>query len=103
MIEWDTLPEETPDAIHVILQRCLEKDPRRRVRDIGEDRRSARLLLKCSKLCGILLTHLELLLHSASTSQADIPRRCATPLREILSGHLQPVRDLGRAIDGRIG
>jgi serine/threonine-protein kinase len=33
-----SLPEATPAAIRRLLQRCLEKDPRRRLRDIGEAR-----------------------------------------------------------------
>jgi serine/threonine protein kinase len=35
---WDELPAETPVAIRRVLKRCLEKDPRRRLRDIGEAR-----------------------------------------------------------------
>jgi len=34
--DWQTLPEETPANIRVLLRRCLEKDPRRRLRDIGD-------------------------------------------------------------------
>ena len=37
-----TLPPGTPPAVRELLERCLEKDPRRRLRDIGE----ARLLLE---------------------------------------------------------
>jgi Tol biopolymer transport system component/serine/threonine protein kinase len=32
------LPRATPAAIHTILTRCLQKDPRRRLRDIGDAR-----------------------------------------------------------------
>ncbi len=35
---WDTLPKTTPAAVCRLLRRCLEKDPRRRLRDIGEAR-----------------------------------------------------------------
>jgi Tol biopolymer transport system component len=35
---WDELPEKTPVAIRRLLKRCLEKDPKRRLRDIGEAR-----------------------------------------------------------------
>jgi serine/threonine-protein kinase len=35
---WDALPEDTPAAIRTLLHRCLEKDQRRRLRDIGEAR-----------------------------------------------------------------
>jgi Tol biopolymer transport system component len=34
----ETLPATTPRAVKTLLARCLEKDPRRRLRDIGEAR-----------------------------------------------------------------
>jgi hypothetical protein len=34
--DWRALPEETPAHIRALLKRCLEKDPRRRLRDIGD-------------------------------------------------------------------
>jgi serine/threonine protein kinase/Tol biopolymer transport system component len=33
---WQALPQSTPSNIQVLLRRCLEKDPRRRLRDIGD-------------------------------------------------------------------
>jgi Tol biopolymer transport system component len=36
--EWDALPAHTPENIRRLLARCLEKDPRRRLRDIGDAR-----------------------------------------------------------------
>jgi len=36
--EWDELPDGIPPALRRLLRRCLEKDPRRRLRDIGEAR-----------------------------------------------------------------
>jgi serine/threonine-protein kinase len=36
--EWASLPTGTPAAILHLLHRCLEKDPKRRLRDIGEAR-----------------------------------------------------------------
>ena len=41
-IEWETLPASTPPAIVKLLRRCLERDPKKRLRDIGE----ARILLE---------------------------------------------------------
>jgi Tol biopolymer transport system component len=41
-IDLAALPAETPAALRRLLERCLERDPRRRLRDIGE----ARLLLE---------------------------------------------------------
>ncbi len=37
-IDWDVLPAATPAALRVLLERCLTRDPRRRLRDIGEAR-----------------------------------------------------------------
>jgi serine/threonine protein kinase/Tol biopolymer transport system component len=34
--DWQALPENTPPYIRSLLKRCLEKDPRRRLRDIGD-------------------------------------------------------------------
>jgi serine/threonine protein kinase len=36
--EWDELPKQTPPALERLLSRCLMKDPRQRLRDIGEAR-----------------------------------------------------------------
>jgi eukaryotic-like serine/threonine-protein kinase len=36
--DWTRIPAETPAAIRRLVKRCLEKDPRRRLRDIGEAR-----------------------------------------------------------------
>ncbi len=36
--DWTLLPKDTPRAIVKLLKRCLEKDPRQRLRDIGEAR-----------------------------------------------------------------
>ena len=37
-IEFTTLPPATPAAVRTLLARCLERDPRQRLRDIGEAR-----------------------------------------------------------------
>jgi len=39
--DWTALPASTPPALATLVQRCLERDPKQRLRDIGE----ARLLL----------------------------------------------------------
>ena len=36
--DWDALPPATPPRVRELLVRCLEKDPNRRLRDIGEAR-----------------------------------------------------------------
>jgi serine/threonine-protein kinase len=35
-VRWAELPADLPAPIHGLLRRCLERDPRRRLRDIGE-------------------------------------------------------------------
>lgn len=37
-IDWKLLPPETPPAVRRLLERSLERDPKRRLRDIGEAR-----------------------------------------------------------------
>jgi Tol biopolymer transport system component len=36
--EWEALPDTTPVSVRQLLKRCFEKDPRHRVRDIGDAR-----------------------------------------------------------------
>jgi serine/threonine-protein kinase len=36
--DWDALPRATPDRVRRLIRRCLEKDARRRIRDIGDAR-----------------------------------------------------------------
>ncbi len=36
--DWEKLPDDTPDGVQRLIARCLERDPRRRLRDIGEAR-----------------------------------------------------------------
>ncbi len=36
--DWDALPSDTPRALRDLLKRCLDKDEKRRLRDIGEAR-----------------------------------------------------------------
>jgi eukaryotic-like serine/threonine-protein kinase len=36
--EWSALPSSIPEGVRTLLRRCLDKNPRRRLRDIGEAR-----------------------------------------------------------------
>jgi serine/threonine protein kinase/Tol biopolymer transport system component len=36
--DWSALPTRTPDSVRRLLRRCLAKDPRRRLRDLGDAR-----------------------------------------------------------------
>jgi serine/threonine protein kinase len=35
---WDALPDGTPASVRLLLRRCLDKDPKRRLRDLGDVR-----------------------------------------------------------------
>ncbi|MDO8679401.1 MAG: protein kinase [Acidobacteriota bacterium] len=37
-VSWQALPPDLPEPVRRLLRRCLEKDPKRRLRDIGEAR-----------------------------------------------------------------
>src|SRR5262249_8896697 len=37
-VDWSALPAATPAKVRHLLERCLEKDPKRRMRDIGDAR-----------------------------------------------------------------
>jgi Tol biopolymer transport system component len=41
-IDWSRLPAETPPAVRHVLERCLERDPRQRLRDIADARHDLR-------------------------------------------------------------
>jgi Tol biopolymer transport system component len=36
--DWNALPKETPESIRALLRRCVQKDPMRRIRDMGDVR-----------------------------------------------------------------
>ena len=36
--DWDALPDGTPASVRLLLQRCLDRDPKRRLRDLGDVR-----------------------------------------------------------------
>jgi Tol biopolymer transport system component len=42
---WDTLPDNLPPALRRLLERCFTRDPRKRLRDIGEARISLEAML----------------------------------------------------------
>lgn len=47
--DWSQLPSTTPAHVHVLLRRCLQKDPRQRLRDIGDARVSLEEVLAGSQ------------------------------------------------------
>ena len=68
-VDLSTLPAMTPRRVCDLIARCLEKDPRKRLRDIGE----ARLILEDPAL---------LALEAAPVSSPIAPARPAAPLRQ---------------------
>ncbi len=50
--DWSALPAQTPASIRRLLQRCLEKDPKRRLRDIGDARLEIEEALGAGRLLG---------------------------------------------------
>jgi serine/threonine protein kinase/Tol biopolymer transport system component len=49
-IDFDRLPHETPAAIRTLLRRCLDRDEKNRLRDIGEARIAIEAALACETL-----------------------------------------------------
>ena len=37
-LDWRAIPQATPESVRVLLRRCLDRDPRRRLQAIGEAR-----------------------------------------------------------------
>jgi len=46
--DWSRLPVGTPVRVRVLLQRCFQKDPKQRLRDIGDGRISLDEVLSCA-------------------------------------------------------
>ena len=92
--DWNLLPVETPPRVRELLQRCLEKDQRNRLRDSGD----ARLELKrsiaghesqvdISGVSGVAATGLRMprsfsyiFCHSRPTSRGSSPMSCGIRL-----------------------
>lgn len=55
--DWNALPPGTPAAIRRLLQRCLTRDPRRRLSDAGEARYQIEELLSASSIAPEPLPH----------------------------------------------
>ena len=51
--DWSTLPPEVPVAVRSLMMRCLERDPKRRLRDVGEARFSLDLQPVTSSMPGL--------------------------------------------------
>lgn len=65
--DWDALPEATPTNVRRLLERCLTRDVRRRLRDIGE----ARVMLEDA--VGVVLFAAGWLLKPSKTVTDSIP------------------------------
>ena len=74
--DWAALPEATPGHVRRLLQRCFEKDPKRRLRDIGD----ARLELESpTELSGSAITGAATAIGAPDT-RAAVPRRWHAPV-----------------------
>jgi serine/threonine-protein kinase len=45
-VDWTALPVETPDRLKALVRECLVRDPRQRLRDIGEARRELQKIIE---------------------------------------------------------
>ena len=75
--DWRTLPDVTPAPIRTLLQRCLEKDPRRRLRDIGDAR---------IELDALVASRLTSTTHTVRDSETVSARTGAKGLRALAIG-----------------
>ena len=66
--DWTAIPPSTPPTIHQLLARCLEKDPKRRLRDVGDARFALESTLPQSGV-------------SAMIGASVLPASVATPAR----------------------
>ena len=69
--DWQRLPSSTPTSLRQLIARCLDKDPRRRLRDVGDAR-----------------TEIEDLLSSHHTDQAPVARRLPPWVLATIAGAL---------------
>jgi serine/threonine-protein kinase len=88
-IDWKLLPRGTPPAVCHLLARCLERDPHRRLRDIGEAR--------------IVLSEPDAWASLPAQREADSGRRRRPALRALAFGVTAAVLAGGVWISARIG
>jgi len=118
--EWSALPADTPSGVRELLQRCLQKDPNHRLRDIGDarlaiDEMLAEIAPPRSSASGVrptspapgkrrlvvLAAASTLLAGAAVVYLARRPREAAAPNAPRLVAIL-PFRDLSNAPDGSL-
>jgi serine/threonine protein kinase len=75
--DWSQLPVPTPTRVRVLLQRCLQKDPKQRLRDIGDARIS---------------------LDEVLSSPPELPNIATTPISASLWRRALPWALLGTAV-----
>jgi eukaryotic-like serine/threonine-protein kinase len=88
--DWSALPEKTPPRVRQLLQRCLEKDPKARLRDIGDARIeltakqdasglivSRRRLIQASAIVGVVIVTV------AAGVAVFSPSKPVTPIRAV--------------------
>ncbi|MGB8438004.1 MAG: protein kinase [Candidatus Acidiferrales bacterium] len=73
--DWASLPQTTPPAIQRLLRRCLVKDPKQRLRDIGD----ARIPIEEAQTGDGVAAELRNAVQSSAAPKGETPRRRALP------------------------
>jgi len=116
--DWGVLPASTPESIRRLLRRCLEKDSKRRLRDIGEAWITIDEILSGKDSAGLAMGELPptqptwqralpwgvavVLLVSTAFLAALFQRGPSVPLRSVRSSILPPEKTIF-AFQGRVG
>jgi eukaryotic-like serine/threonine-protein kinase len=75
--DWDALPPDVPPHVRTLLARCLTRDPRQRLRDIGEARVLLSTTTGSASASGVTLAPLATATTPATTSTTTTTRRPA--------------------------
>jgi serine/threonine-protein kinase len=79
--DWTAVPGETPDAVRMALERCLQKDSRNRLRDMGDVQLALTGALSSSSASGVRST-------LAGASPTSMLRRALPLVASVLAGAL---------------
>jgi Tol biopolymer transport system component len=80
-VDWNALPAATPPTIASLMHRCLERDPKRRLRDIGE----ARIALETATSSGVVPSNAVVASPSRAGSRAPLLAVSALALVALLA------------------
>lgn len=92
---FDALPASTPPRVRWILERCLERDPRARLRDIGEVRVQLAAIARADADSGVALGASALAAQaSAAEMQARVDAAVANARRQVFARRVLPLAAL---------